>query len=56
MPSLKKLTGLASGKKQQIKDGIDSGASAVKGKAGAHADKVDGAAAAAKQAVDKLPD
>jgi len=53
MDSIKRLT---SGRKSQVKSGIDTGASAVSEKAGAHADKVDQAAEAAKDAVDKLPD
>ena len=44
------------GNKQQVKGGIDKAADAVGDKAGAHADKVDQAAEAAKDAVDKLPD
>lgn len=56
MPSLKKLTNLTKGKKNKIKDGIDKGADTIAPKAGAHADKVDKAADAAKSAVDKLPD
>ncbi len=45
------------GKKPQIKGGIDKGADVVGGKVGAqHADKVDKAAGATKDAVDRLPD
>ena len=56
MAIFQKLTDLTKGKKKPIKDGIDTGAKAVKGKAGSHADKVDSAADAAKKAADKLPD
>ena len=44
-----------SGNKPQIKQGIDKAANAIDGKAGKHADKVQKAATAAKDAVDKLP-
>lgn len=45
-----------SGNKDNVKKGIDKGADVVGDKAGAHADKVEKGADAAKDAVDKLPD
>lgn len=50
------IKGMISGKKPQIKDGIDKGAGAIGDKAGQHKDKVDKGADMAKDAVDKLPD
>lgn len=52
----KKLTDAASGKKDQIKDGIDSAAKVAGSKAGDKAATVDKAAEGLKSAVDKLPD
>lgn len=52
----KKLTDAASGKKDQIKDGIDSGAKVARSKAGGKEAMVDKAADGLKSAVDKLPD
>lgn len=56
MDIAKKLTDVASGKKDEIKDGIDSGADAVRSKAGDKGEMVDKAAEGLKSAVDKLPD
>lgn len=56
MDIAKKLTDAASGKKDQIKDGIDTGAQAVRSKAGDKGSMVDKAADGLKSAVDKLPD
>ena len=44
------------GNKTQVKQGIDKAADVAGDKAGAHADKVQEGAKAAKDAVDKLPD
>ncbi len=44
------------GNKSQVKQGIDKAADVAGDKAGAHADKVQKGAEAAKDAVDKLPD
>ena len=44
------------GNKSQAKDAIDKAADAADDKAGDHADKVQQAAEAAKDQVDKLPD
>lgn len=52
MDSIKSALG---GNKKQVSQGIDKVADVVDDKAGAHADKVQKAAKAAKGAVDKLP-
>ncbi len=53
MDSIKSKLG---GNKAQVKQGIDKAADVAGDKAGAHADKVQQGAEAAKDAVDKLPD
>jgi len=53
MDSIKSKMG---GNKSQVKQGIDKAADVAGDKAGAHADKVQQGAEAAKDAVDKLPD
>ena len=53
MDSIKSKLG---GNKAQVKQGIDKAADVAGDKAGAHADKVQQAADAAKDQVDKLPD
>lgn len=56
MGLLDKIKGMTSGKKPQIKGGIDTAADKIDDKLPKHADKVHKAADAAKSAVDKLPD
>jgi hypothetical protein len=53
MDSIKSKLG---GNKSQVKQGIDKAADVAGDKAGAHTDKVQQGAEAAKDAVDKLPD
>ena len=56
MGILDKLKGLVSGKKPQVKQGIDTAADKIDDKLPQHADKIQKGAEAAKDAVDKLPD
>ena len=57
MGLLDKIKSLLSGRKDQVKSGIDKGSDVVESKVGAeHAAKVENVAETAKDAVDKLPD